>query len=531
MSKNNEVQIHFWCKGFRKYLERHGFFYRDYKVSEEIYINEIYSAVALSSSTTIWRVCAVCVMTSSNAERISKIGQSFFEYFYQANVIQQIILSDRSANNQLRDFLNRHQIIFINLEDNLTTQEECNEEYEAITEILFPTVSEEDIDVITSRESHDEFKSINVDDFLRESLFKSAIAMQEVSRFLPFFFQVPLLIQQIETEKSSIPSNSISIEPHFYAINHTSKSSQFIYIYPNKFSIHRQISSSSHIIAILNSLEINPQFKYVSDAIKALQKSIIWVCMEMLYGHRIPPAIARFREALRKFAEDDCLSILAEDFENKPFDVQEQIIQFLTFLNVDSKVSKNILLKGANSRVKNIAIMCISMLSQFGFREAIPLLQELTNDRLKAVRDAAEAALKSIKPRDKPFWHKGQQKTKSESNSMVSEEDSKGLISDAFPFASQHAFFLGPKGTHVHISLFGDNSTDAIATTYHENGTRNVNVGGKLGLFSNVARGLTGKITPRDDTQPRMGEGIIRHPDGRIEKISLSSKKRTDKEK
>jgi len=526
MNTTEGYDISSWTDGLRNYAEQRGYFWHSHKLSDEFEIHEIYSPVCLFPWTTLWRVAVLGVAVPQCETLVSSIPQGFLEYIYQANAISQILASNRSVDKGLLEFLETTPIIFVNLSDSNESDEERGKSYEAIIGPMFPKITKESIDnTIRSKDEHNPFLNEHSDfrEFLKEAVFQSAITARKALGIIPTFIKP-------ETDDKAHNSTSISIEPLFYVLRRSTEAGSHNYIFPNKYSVTEQIASSANIISVLSMMSISTPFDDISNAVMTLNKVAIEFCVELLFGDQIHSKLSDFKDGLFKVATDPCLSLMVDDFDSQPFDVQKSIIQLLAMLNRGSDVTKKIFLDGARSRVKEIALLCISLLSDCGYREAIPVLQELQKDKRHVIRSAAESALRDIKPRDDPFELHNRKKPESIGGEISLDEGKRGISNEMFSEVCSNAFYPGPRQTHIHVSLFSDKDAQAIATTHHKDGTFDIAMGNKFGLFSYVAGVLTGQITQSDERRVGMGEAAIMHPDGTVEKIPLRNENASEKD-
>jgi hypothetical protein len=519
MTENVDLTVESWCKGFADHMRRQGVFCRNVDVSDDSRIYEFYSVVHISPQTSLWKMSAIAVITPDKPDPISHIHQGFLEYAYQGNSLRQIIISDHVADDGLLDFLQSRQIIFIDLTNHLAAADAAHADYEWLSGLLFPSISSDEIAALCSGENGpplEEQREPN--ELLRELILDCPYGIQNVMNLFP------VLLPLNAPEQSEFSPNSLTIKPLFCAVEYTCDDSRLCNIYPNKLGLQKQLFGSTGTIVALDRLGLDTPLRAVAKGVRSLHASIAHVSLAMVYGDNILQAVKDFREGLAEFATDDCLSMLSEQFLTQPFDVQEVIISCLIQINLRSVATRRTLLAGARSRVKRMALRCISLLADFGYREAIPLLEELALDRRKAVSEAASAALQEIQPRDDPYELFERQSKSVFPSETTAEGLSQDLTERMFSRARKDRFFAGPNGTNIHVGSFGDDSTQGFATTYHEDGTRDVAIGEALGLFSYVAGCLTGEITPSEDHRVGMGEAIISHPDGSVKRISLDGK-------
>jgi hypothetical protein len=101
------------------------------------------------------------------------------------------------------------------------------------------------------------------------------------------------------------------------------------------------------------------------------------------------------------------------------------------------------------------------------------------------------------------------------------EDDGKKILSDQFNDAICHLFYHGPKSTFIHVSLFDRDSDQAIATSTRPDGTRDVMVGNRNGIFHHMVGKLTGAIPP-SERDVKMLEAVVMDADGTLTRIDLS---------
>lgn len=508
-----------WFRDFIVYLKSTDYLVKEQALNDTSLLYELYTTIILPSNAIIWRVTAVCVIKSHDSDTISQIDQTFFEYAYQMNVTRQILFADKPASDNLRQFLDQHNIIFIELNESLLRTTDSNLLYQELARILFPAISEDDITEIISSDTGDEppadvEKKQFVQDLLYESLEFNAVAL----RLLIYYFTIP------DQKDKQTTAHFVSIDDCKMCIAYLDFHDEIAraFLYPNRFYLNLVIHKSRQILYKLKSIVIPSDLEEVVKALRALQLSLIHLSLNLLYGSDISYSLEMQWETLKALSHEHCLSLLVEDLECRDIEAQLFLIGVITQLNIDSELVLNTLLKGAQSNIKPLAVRCISILGNFGLQSAVPVLQELKKDRRQSVREAAEHALTKLRLSKKPLDRFQPIPFPGKESSLKSDVEKMESIVKEFDDASCNSFFIGPKDTLIHLRIMNADSNMCLATTYHPEGAFDVSVGKKPGMLSSITGRLTGTIQPSPDRECKMGEFIIDDGHGNVTKGDLS---------
>lgn len=506
MDESTESPLHLWCDQLVHALRPESRFCHKYEISADTHVHEIHHGVRLTPTTSLWRVAVIGAIRCDSSDELTRVQEGFVEHYYEPNLSAQILVTDGTVNPGLRSFLEDRQIVCVEIGD-----VSGSPPFSLTNDDLFPSLSDEEIRSLLDHQSD----GLDTSDppSVREALLESVTALD---RAIPLF----RLLGQPPTPDTIISRNtSLAIEELFYTVTESSTEGVRVFVYPNRFAAKQQIHASLLARQALIHMQAEGPSARAVAAAATLHESIIRVSLALLYGETILSTLEVLQDSMVQLAQGDCLAFMAEGFEDEPFDRQALIIHALTMLDLRSEITKRVLLQGARSRIAVVAQQCIAALTRGGFRDAVAVLEELAGDRRAAVREAAAVGLQQIQPRDDPFEAIDALQVAGIPPECEAPIDSSATsLDEDFARASKHALFMGPRDTHIHIMPMGG---EAVAITRHPDGSQDMNLGKRVGLYSYVAKRLVGAITPDPAYEVAMGEAKIFEPDGRITTFRL----------
>jgi hypothetical protein len=538
MNSNQKINLLIEFDSFVEHLRGAGRLIRKSSFDDSHTLFEFFSPLFLPSSASVWRVTVGYMATSVDSRRLERVHQGFFELHGQCNVTRLIIFSDSPVDEGLQEYLNELDVLFIDLSAEIDDGMSFNDLYSQLENLLYPEITPEEIAQFSSPQ---ELPSADAEAptkaFFYKALCETLAEHRRALRLLPYYMAIPM-----RGESEPIANlTSLDFGGSFFAsVEHGEKGSN-AFIYPNRFHIHRVLHSSRLLIAQLNAMETPEGLSAVSDALQVTCSTIIHLYLSVLYRSDLHDSMAKLFTSLEKLSHEDCVSLLLDDIEVRPPDEQIFAIDAAVQLNGPSDIVVRTLIKGAGSGVKTVAVNCIDLLGHFGVREALPLLEELKGDVRQRIRDAAEKALTLIESN----VSRGESEREAISIDDLRQTAGGDLadretVAEAYSKAGRNSFFLGPNGTVINVMLWNVDSDSCVATTNHEDGTRDMALGNRFGMVTNIVGRLTGRIQPSPDHEVKMGEAAIFNPDGSVERfnadgsverINLSGKEDSDDDK
>jgi hypothetical protein len=502
------------CNAFAARLKAKGRLVKVRTIDENHYLYEFYSAVACPSTATVWRVSAIYVINNAPTEPLQQIHPALIDLTYQSNVTRTVLLSSVHLSDVLAKFLNQRGVEAFTIKPDEISDEQRETWLDHFEPILFPSLTDDDLAKFEDADDIEAFEAGTLDrEFLFASLFKNLETVHSAMRFLMLFDTPP--------HYHGVAENMITTSDnkgYFSIIRSNSQGSTGIFLYPDTPYLRILADDSRTNLKRLKESLVPPDLSLPSDAISKLLKTLIHWSLLLLYGDSLDAIALELRETFLAVArQDSVLLLLLDDFENQSIDAQIALINIAVSLNFESEHTSKAIALGAQSQARDLALRCISVIGNFGMIEHVPLLEELSQDHKGAVRRKAQETLQKLTSPSMPSKMRPLM-TESEGHTKVSnliDIDPEHETVIQFSEAACHSFYHGPKDTSIHLSLFDLDSDQCIATTTHADGTRDVAMGNRNGMFFYIAGRLTGEIPPSPD-DVKMGEAVIMDGDGKI---------------